>query len=1165
MDLEEYVSNIIGKTELELKDFQKATVDHVMELYAQHQDRVLVADEVGLGKTLVAKGVIARMARLHLIEEGGESFRVIYICSNQSIANQNIRKLNVLGAAEERISETRLSMQHLRIAEMEKDAREKSFVAQLIPLTPDTSFRMTSGGGSVEERALIYAILSRMNELENYKDVLNELLIYGASSSWNTVKEKYEARVKKCDEPLYEESDQSHIPDQSYSEKMISKIRKYVLGQQKGASGQQDILSKLTEHLQCRRDGSVSRYRDRDIIGELRIMFAHISIDMMRPDFVIMDEFQRFQFLLQQGNEKEKTSEVGLLVDRFFNTEGLRILLLSATPFKLYATSEEIAENQGNESFYNEFKDVVSFLYSDDEKFEHFNSEWSGYETALRKMKVSNTDLISMKNAAEDTLYGIMCRTERNSVMDISDDINDDNVRQPLKITENDVIAYKDAEALIKNINAKITFPVDYVKSSPYLLSFMKDYQIKKNVEEYCDKFYGEGKWDEAEQIIHGSKNDENTLWLNAEKIKRYQQLPQSNARLEDLKRQIFTNNSELYMWVPPSMPYYEMGGPYKDSENFSKILVFSAWEMVPRMIGGLISYESEQRTVGRLIKNRGRIREQDRKNLTYNANSRYPYRRLTFRTDSRGHYSSNLLCLLYPSKTLAKLYQPVNCLNAGWGLSEIQDDIQKSLKQKISEIKEKFVTRSSSRPDDRWYYLAPMLMDGDYASVWVDKVLESKKNEKEDNEEDEKSTSKFLTFLKVELKTILDQIIHGESELGSEPYDLIDVLTDMTLGSPAVCIYRSNGQNAVRATDLAQVFVNRFNQPETTAIVELAYPEQVYDETNDDYDEQDNEHIRSRHWQRVLRYCKDGNFQSMFDEYVHMVTDGEGFGLSEEKDQAWQSIMMDALSIRTASYEFDTPEKLYKRMPLKSCSKNDKQRTLADDSGEESENTSFKLRAHFAVGFIQSESDETRKVRRKDSIRNAFNSPMRPFVLATTSIGQEGLDFHFYCRKVMHWNLPGNPIDLEQREGRVNRYKCLAIRQNAAQKYGHIHFEHDIWNEIFDAAEKNEKSQKDSDLIPYWCFGHDMKIKIERLVPMYPFSMDEKNYERLIQVLALYRLAFGQPRQEELIDHLFSEIQDTSELKQYFINLSPYSKQCAFSQQQKNDGSYTGAQFMNE
>ena len=42
----------------------------------------------------------------------------------------------------------------------------------------------------------------------------------------------------------------------------------------------------------------------------------------------------------------------------------------------------------------------------------------------------------------------------------------------------------------------------------------------------------------------------------------------------------------------------------------------------------------------------------------------------------------------------------------------------------------------------------------------------------------------------------------------------------------------------------------------------------------------------------------------------------------------------------------------------------------------------------------------------------------------ATPRVGQEGLDFHPYCYRVYHWNLPGNPVDLEQREGRIHRFK---------------------------------------------------------------------------------------------------------------------------------------------
>jgi ERCC4-related helicase len=55
---------------------------------------------------------------------------------------------------------------------------------------------------------------------------------------------------------------------------------------------------------------------------------------------------------------------------------------------------------------------------------------------------------------------------------------------------------------------------------------------------------------------------------------------------------------------------------------------------------------------------------------------------------------------------------------------------------------------------------------------------------------------------------------------------------------------------------------------------------------------------------------------------------------------------------------------------------------------------------------------------------------------LASTSIGQEGLDFHLYCKKIFHWNLPSNPIDFEQREGRIHRYQGLVIRLNMASKY---------------------------------------------------------------------------------------------------------------------------------
>lgn len=154
---------------------------------------------------------------------------------------------------------------------------------------------------------------------------------------------------------------------------------------------------------------------------------------------------------------------------------------------------------------------------------------------------------------------------------------------------------------------------------------------------------------------------------------------------------------------------------------------------------------------------------------------------------------------------------------------------------------------------------------------------------------------------------------------------------------------------------------------------------------------------------------------------------------------------------MRTTPYEADTFEEF-------------KRRARGEDRTGKNKT---RLRSHFAVAFSKGDGQE-KDSDRKRKVRSAFNSPFRPFVLATTSIGQEGLDFHNYCRRIVHWNLPANPIDLEQREGRINRYECLAIRQNVAKRYGSGPFRTDIWQEMFERAARKERKLGSSDLISY-------------------------------------------------------------------------------------------------
>lgn len=286
---------------------------------------------------------------------------------------------------------------------------------------------------------------------------------------------------------------------------------------------------------------------------------------------------------------------------------------------------------------------------------------------------------------------------------------------------------------------------------------------------------------------------------------------------------------------------------------------------------------------------------------------------------------------------------------------------------------------------------------EGQFAnSYWIEDIVWEMNTDEEDTTSEVRSSSKdkrnkgFIAHID-KLRSYLDA--PEEIHLGRKPEDLLETLVNMVLGSPAICIYRSNGRSTARATSLAKVFVNNFNLPESTAIIDLAYGR-----CRDD----------NSHWQNVLKYCKDGCFQAMIDEYIHMLKETAGFQSDGNQYQIVHDMMMDSLKIHTATYIADTYPDFKKRI-----------------NGADRKSDGCRIRSSYAVGFTKDAGDNSKVVMRKENIRNAFNSPMRPFVLATTSIGQEGLDFHNYCRVIMHWNLPSNPIDV----GRILR--TFKIKKN--------------------------------------------------------------------------------------------------------------------------------------
>lgn len=56
-----------------------------------------------------------------------------------------------------------------------------------------------------------------------------------------------------------------------------------------------------------------------------------------------------------------------------------------------------------------------------------------------------------------------------------------------------------------------------------------------------------------------------------------------------------------------------------------------------------------------------------------------------------------------------------------------------------------------------------------------------------------------------------------------------------------------------------------------------------------------------------------------------------------------------------------------------------------------------------------------------------SFNSPLLPDILVCSAIGSEGIDLHRHCADIIHHDLPWNPAKLEQRIGRLDRVNSLA------------------------------------------------------------------------------------------------------------------------------------------
>jgi hypothetical protein len=1039
-----------------LKDFQRATVEHAFYRLFDAPDstrRFLVADEVGLGKTMVARGLVAK-AIDRLNRDGVGRIDVVYICSNGDIAAQNVRKLDVTGTGAVRASRLTLLAQQVR------DLRDQPL--NLVALTPGTSFEQSGGAGRADERVLLYWLLREAWSLGDRVAPKNIL------QGWVKSADGFRDRLRWFDWRKI---------DAGIAEEFVRTLdRRIAKDSAHGRESMRERFDTLCDEFGRTRSRIPQDQRKRrdTLIGELRGLLAAACVEALEPDLVILDEFQRFRHLLVDDPESEAASLARALFDweRPETGEHARVLMLSATPYRALT----VAGDGGGDDHHEDFLATVRFLADSDARADELRSLLRDYQRGLYGSAPEASDRLRLVGGEiEALLTRYMARTERIGAAGQHDAM----LRHVLRVvspTPADLHQYLLAQDVADELDERDV--TELWKSAPYLLNFLDGYKLRSRFDAAC-------KAADLAPALAALLNTTKADLLDREQLLAYGAVDPGCPRMRELAEDVIDTEAWRLLWIPPALPYHELGGAYARPQlsGFTKRLVFSAWHAVPRAAAGLLSYLAERRLT--LEADAGAQNTPDRRSSQRN--------RLAFAIGANDRRTGMpALALLYPSPTLAEAADPRAFASEHQG--GVIADLLGWAQEQITPLLDRLPPGADAGDvDERWYWAAPLMLDTDaewwahpdLAAEWTDWDTRASAQESRWQEHVDLARSAATRTL--------------DPALGRRPEDLSDVLARLAVGGPGTLALRAltrvTGLPAesldarLPAARVAWALRGLFNAPDATALLRAgrASREDAY-------------------WREVMRHCIDGCLQAVLDEHAHVLMESEG-ATNQPADHAASTVadaMIRALALRASRVN-------YSHLAV---------------TGDSVVPIPERLHTAFAMRFGDEEGGGERAdgeaPARASQLREGFNSPYWPFVLVSTSVGQEGLDFHPYCHIVVHWNLPNNPVDLEQREGRVHRYKGHAIRKNVAMKHGAgaLAEAGDAWATAFELA-CGDRLETDSELVPYWIYPLENGAKVERHILALPFSRELDRLKRLRDALAVYRLAFGQARQEDVIDHL--------------------------------------------
>ena len=593
---------------------------------------------------------------------------VVYICSNSTIARQNINRLNKTGQKNHRLPDriTLLPRDLKRLGEQK---------VNFISFTPGTSFDLRSKGGRSEERALLYWLIPddwRTNE----RGALS--LLTGSKA-----RDRFKGQV--------EELRRAGALDSGLQTKFHEALAKPAADEAIGTLKARFLT--LAEHLGGRetlRDDE--RAEQQHIVSQLRGILAGVCIHSLEPDLVILDEFQRFTDLLHGDDE------ASALAQELFKYPDVRVLLLSATPYRMYSTAD--AEDKDRNAHYEDLVKTVGFLHGDSTRTKEFEEALRRYREAIFGLAHDggHAELLAARDAVTAIMRRVMVRTERLTVAK-KDGMLRAMPQVSASLEDGDLQSYLTIQKVARALgHSDVT---EFWKSAPYLLNFMDEYDFKRDFE--AGVVDPKKTADVAKALGVGRES-----LLSREDWLAYRRIDPANARLRSFAKELLDSECWRLLWMPPAMPYYEPSGEFAraKTDGITKRLVFSSWQVVPKAVASWLTYEVERLMFG--------IPEEGRADSN-SADERKKRRGLLRFAVAEGRpVGMPVLALMYPSFALAKLGDPLNPVGGGGpdrNLQTILATLELAIRQRLEAIPT-FSPEATGEEDERWYWAAPLLLD---------------------------------------------------------------------------------------------------------------------------------------------------------------------------------------------------------------------------------------------------------------------------------------------------------------------------------------------------------------------------------------------------------------------------------------------------------------------